>query len=181
MGDDFRRDVLRFAEAVQTHIPNEHLLDWLSANMPRAIPALNLGPATKSERVCKRETAEARPPAGTEAATEARPPAGTEAAEARPPSPVGMEAAEARPPAGMEARQEEVLLDERVARSGLSPKLFVWQVPELRTFIEGLEEFLQSMGNTDISFDELALSVTVLAVLLRGVRGLRGIAETSSR
>ena len=73
MSEEFRAEVNRFADAVQRHIPNEMLYDWLFAHMPRAIPKLNLGPNTKAELalVKKEPSAEAGPP-GTVA--EAGPP-----------------------------------------------------------------------------------------------------------
>ena len=76
MGAEFRRDVEHFAAAVQRHIPNELLMPWLFANMPRAIPALNLGPGVKGEiGSCKQEAdqPEASPRSEPEASPRSRP------------------------------------------------------------------------------------------------------------
>ena len=200
MGAEFRRDVEHFAAAVQRHIPNEPLMPWLFANMPRAIPALNLGPGVKGEiGSCKQEAdqPEASPRSEPEASPRSRPEASRPRSrpEASRPeaSPRSSEGALTPPLLEASPRSEEgldptppqpatrpMLLDEHMASRQLSPKLHAWQAPEIRTFVVGLEDFLQNMGERQ-SLGQLAREATMVAVLMRGVRGLFGIEERVGR
>ena len=184
MSDEFVAEVERFAEAVQTHIPDQQLMQWLFENMPETIPALNLGPATQTEmQRCKSEPKEEEARheearvCGPEAAT---PPSSHVAASHEEARVCGPEAA-TPPPLVLDIvpLSASLLRDEQIAQRQLSPKLHVWQVPELRAFIDGLEDFLSRTGEPE-DCRQLAHECTVLAVLLRGVRGLFGIEERAA-
>ena len=171
-------------------------MPWLFANMPRAIPALNLGPGVKGEiGSCKQEAdqPEASPRSEPEASPRSRPEASRPRSrpEASRPeaSPRSSEGALTPPLPEASPRSEEgldptppqpatrpMLLDEHMASRQLSPKLHAWQAPEIRTFVVGLEDFLQNMGERQ-SLGQLAREATMVAVLMRGVRGLFGIEE----
>ena len=184
MSDEFVAEVERFAEAVQTHIPDQQLMQWLFENMPETIPALNLGPATQTEmQRCKSEPKEEEARheearvCGPEAAT---PPSSHVAASHEEARVCGPEAA-TPPPLVLDIvpLSASLLRDEQIAQRQLSPKLHVWQVPELRAFIDCLEDFLSRTGEPE-DCRQLAHECTVLAVLLRGVRGLFGIEERAA-
>ena len=162
MRDEFVAEVERFAEAVQTHIPDQQLMQWLFEFMPETIPALNLGLATQTEmQRCKSE------PKEEEASHEEARVCGPEAAT---PPPLVLD---------IVPLSASLLRDEQIAQRQLSPKLHVWQVPELRAFIDGLEDFLSRTGEPE-DCRQLAHECTVLAVLLWGVRGLFGIGERAA-
>ena len=164
--EEFAAEVERFAKAVQKHIPDTPLTEWLSACMPHAVSALNLGSVTKQETTwCKDEPIEwedkDEPTEPEDSAAEAVPPLGAEAV----PPPV--------PPFASLTR------DEQIAQRQLSPKLHAWQIPELRAFVDGLEDFLASTNMTE-DVSQLAGKCAMVAVLFRGVRGLFGIEERAA-
>ena len=174
---EFREAVLRFADAVQARIPHQPLRQWLDANMPEVIPQLNLEPAAPPAARARRgraegarEKAEAGLPSARGCGSAVAVPA-----EAGPPD-AGRSGSAARAPAHLAQASAARLLDEAIASKQLSPKLHAWQVPEVRVFVETIEEFLES-APAEQRGGQRAHACCVLAVLLRGVRGFHGIEE----
>ena len=168
VNQEFAAEVERFAAAVQTHIPGTPLLQWLFQNMPRAIPSLNLGAAIKAElRQCKGEGDEDEVEEVEEEQAEAQPPFPGDAL-------VLVPGAEAAPPPPLSFWS--LSRDEQLASRQISPKLHAWQIPELRAFIDGIEDYLENAGIPE-DFSQLAKECAMVVVLLRGVRGLAGIEE----
>ena len=89
------------------------------------------------------------------------------------PTPSDAASAEARPP------DVAMPIDIQLAVSGMSPKLHVWQVPEIVAAITCIEDFLASpVARRRKGRATHARHVATIFVLLRGTRGLHGIEET---
>lgn len=65
--------------------------------------------------------------------------------------------------------------DEALAAAGLSPKLFMWQIPELEAGIEVLEFVVEEGVKAQWSEKDLATGLARTVCLCRGVRGFDGV------
>ena len=176
---EFAAEVERFAAAVQTHIPDTPLLQWLFEHMPRSIPALNLGPAIKTElRPCKGEASGQEKEAEEEEEEAVPPSPRAEATESQPASPgdalVFAPGAEAAPPPPI---FWSLMRDEQIAKRQLSPKLHVWQIPEIVACVAGVEDYYLENNCMEEDCSQVAKECSIVVVLFRGVRGLFGIEE----